>query len=173
MTKKIAGFKNFGPETFEEFSRHQKKLGHQHAWRRRQGLVSMAEYRARIAAKKTTNAPVRRAKEKTWRQANPERMQALIRGWKRRNPEKVRLAKRKDNSASRRRRRAWLMEAQGGRCAYCREKLGREVHIDHVMPLALGGHNRRSNLQLTCPTCNLSKGATHPVVFAQSLGRLI
>lgn len=46
---------------------------------------------------------------------------------------------------------------QGGRCVYCRcdISLGREV--DHIQPIARGGRNDKSNLQLLCKGCNRRK----------------
>lgn len=43
-------------------------------------------------------------------------------------------------------------------------------HLDHIMPLALGGEHKDSNLQILCPSCNLSKHAKHPTKFFESLG---
>lgn len=43
----------------------------------------------------------------------------------------------------------------GFHCAAC--KTTHDLQIDHVMPLALGGDNQLSNLQLLCASCNLSK----------------
>lgn len=62
---------------------------------------------------------------------------------------------------------------QKGRCAYCRAFLGLDFHVDHIVPVALGGTNDPVNLQLACPNCNVAKGATPPAAFAQSLGLLI
>ena len=52
--------------------------------------------------------------------------------------------------------------AQHGRCANkkCRVLLGLLFHVDHVVPLARGGADHLSNMQLLCPTCNRSKGTT-------------
>jgi hypothetical protein len=51
--------------------------------------------------------------------------------------------------------------SQDARCMYCKELLA-AFHIDHKMPLSRGGTNDMENLQLLCPTCNMSKGAkTH------------
>lgn len=36
-----------------------------------------------------------------------------------------------------------------------------------------GGANDKSNIQLLCPHCNLSKGAKHPVDFMQERGMLL
>lgn len=65
-----------------------------------------------------------------------------------------------------------IFTAQGGRCAICKERLTKK-HIDHILPLALGGAHEPRNFQLTCPSCNLSKSGKHPVDFMQSLGFLL
>jgi 5-methylcytosine-specific restriction endonuclease McrA len=65
-----------------------------------------------------------------------------------------------------------IRRLQKNKCAACAERLSK-THIDHVMPLAKGGSNDPSNIQLLCPTCNLRKGAKHPVDFMQQLGRLL
>jgi 5-methylcytosine-specific restriction endonuclease McrA len=89
------------------------------------------------------------------------------------HPDKVRADKRGRKLAKRARTLEILTKAQRGRCAICRCRLGDEVHIDHIMPKALGGSNRRSNLQLTCAPCNLAKGPRHPLDHARSLGLLL
>jgi len=59
---------------------------------------------------------------------------------------------------------------QKGTCFWCHEKVRDTYHVDHVMPVILGGSNGPENLVIACPTCNLSKGAKHPQDFA---GRLL
>lgn len=67
-----------------------------------------------------------------------------------------------------------LMLLQRGCCANCRAALnGLKFHLDHVMPLALGGTNTDDNVQLLCQPCNQTKHAKHPIDFAQSQGRLL
>jgi DNA replicative helicase MCM subunit Mcm2 (Cdc46/Mcm family) len=61
----------------------------------------------------------------------------------------------------------WLHEAlfyrEQGRCTLCGEDLsklvftGAKPNIDHIVPLALGGTNDTTNLQLLCKSCNLRK----------------
>lgn len=41
------------------------------------------------------------------------------------------------------------------------------VHLDHMVPLAAGGSNDPTNFQLTCGTCNTSKGPRTTVIPAQ------
>ena len=62
---------------------------------------------------------------------------------------------------------------QRGRCACCGVKLNGAHHIDHIIPIALGGTNTDDNIQLLCPSCNLRKSAKHPVDYMQSLGYLL
>lgn len=66
-----------------------------------------------------------------------------------------------------------LLLLQKCKCAVCHESLKARYHVDHIMPLALGGDNSPENLQLLCPTCNCSKGARDPVEFMQKNGRLL
>lgn len=69
---------------------------------------------------------------------------------------------------------AEIFKHQRGKCAYCAIDLKRTVrHVDHIVPLVGGGANGRRNLQLLCQRCNQSKGARDPIVFAQSIGRLL
>lgn len=66
-----------------------------------------------------------------------------------------------------------LFKLQRGKCACCGVKIDDVNHLDHVIPVALGGANEDWNMQLLCPPCNLSKGAKHPVDFMQQQGYLI
>ena len=67
-----------------------------------------------------------------------------------------------------------LFKLQRGKCACCHVDLSKKTpHMDHVVPLALGGPNSDENMQLLCKSCNLSKRAKHPVDFMQSRGFLL
>lgn len=68
---------------------------------------------------------------------------------------------------------AKLYRLQRGKCACCRLPLGTDYHLDHKMPIALGGTNADSNMQLLRAVCNLQKGAKHPVDFMRSRGYLL
>jgi 5-methylcytosine-specific restriction endonuclease McrA len=67
---------------------------------------------------------------------------------------------------------AKLLILQRQRCIYCTKKLAK-YHIDHIMPIALGGTNDVDNVQLLCQGCNLRKSSKHPNSFAQELGLLL
>ncbi len=68
---------------------------------------------------------------------------------------------------------AAILAAQKRRCAYCGVGIARGFCVDHIRPLARGGSNWPSNLQLTCKPCNSRKHAKDPVRFAQELGLLL
>ena len=56
--------------------------------------------------------------------------------------------------------RRWLLDQAESKCVAC----GRECcspHIDHKLPVALGGTDEIDNLQVLCAACNLHKGAKH------------
>ena len=112
------------------------------------------------------------------REAHAERLKA----WRKNNPEK---ARERERSKDARRRGAFgklskgiekkLFEQQGGLCVCCKQELGDNYHLDHIMPLALGGTNTDDNVQLLIAKCNLRKSAKHPdewrkILSAESYG---
>lgn len=70
-----------------------------------------------------------------------------------------------------RKHKAYLIEVQGNRCAYCKRDLTDVVsHIDHIVPLAKGGTDDLSNLCAACPECNHAKGNKNLSEFLATLG---
>lgn len=55
--------------------------------------------------------------------------------------------------------RADIIARSRGICAICRGRLGRTIHLDHIVPLSKGGAHCAENLQATHPICNMRKGA--------------
>ena len=66
-----------------------------------------------------------------------------------------------------------LLNKQRGKCAYCRKLIRTKRHADHIVALSEGGSNWISNIQLTCPTCNMRKGRSDAILFAARFGRLL
>jgi 5-methylcytosine-specific restriction endonuclease McrA len=57
----------------------------------------------------------------------------------------------------------YLVKRDGRTCARCKATRGKRyawLHVDHIVPLADGGANDESNLQLLCPDCHKTKTAT-------------
>jgi len=66
------------------------------------------------------------------------------------------------------RRQIYLRE--GGRCFWCNKRiLYDEFHLDHVVPLFIGGPavHRVENLVASCVRCNKHKGARDPIEWAK------
>jgi 5-methylcytosine-specific restriction endonuclease McrA len=112
------------------------------------------------------NRPLLRAKNKLWRTSNRDLVAEIDRNKRARRrgaPGSHTAADIQD-----------ISRMQRGRCAYCKCKLSRvNQHVDHIIALVRGGSNDRSNLQLLCRTCNLSKHARDPIEFVQTRGLLI
>jgi hypothetical protein len=56
--------------------------------------------------------------------------------------------------------RARLEERADGRCEYCRAPQGAcgyRFHLEHIVPIALGGSDADTNRALACASCNLAK----------------
>lgn len=62
---------------------------------------------------------------------------------------------------------------QNWKCAICRCSVRDNYHVDHILPLKLGGAHMPKNIQLLCAPCNLRKSAKHPVAFMQERGFLL
>lgn len=63
-------------------------------------------------------------------------------------------------------------QAQRGKCHWCSIKVGKNYHVDHIVPLARGGSNWPENIVIACPSCNQSKGSKLPHEWPQG-GRLL
>jgi 5-methylcytosine-specific restriction endonuclease McrA len=116
------------------------------------------------AQKRATNAEYREAKRdeinekrRLQRQADPslERRKSATR----------RALKRKNGGELSKDIVQRLLIVQKGLCACCASPLGGFFHLDHVVPLSLGGKNDDANVQLLLPKCNLQKHKSTPEAF--------
>lgn len=144
-----------------------------------------AEYAVDIEARRESqrltamrNPEARKAARRDWYQRNAEKMREYNRAYKKANPDHTR--------AMNQRRRALKAAApgslsaediavitamQGNRCAHCQQK--KKLTVDHIVPLHLGGHHTKTNIQMLCRSCNSKKGHAHPIAFAQREGLLL
>ncbi|MCO7736415.1 HNH endonuclease [Brucella intermedia] len=119
------------------------------------------------AARKFQNTPEGIEARKQWRFDNPDKVREYNRNSK---------AKRKGAEGTHTAEDIRdILTRQKYKCVECgasvRKKSNR--HVDHIMPIALGGTNWPFNLQVLCPSCNLSKHAKHPLEWAREKGRLV
>lgn len=128
---------------------------------------------------RSANPERHKANANAWAAANKDRRRATIAAWAKANPEACRI--KNHNRRARVRENggrlsnglaAKLLKLQRGKCACCGVKLTAN-HLDHRIPVALGGPNEDWNMQLLCPPCNLQKGAKHPIDFMQQRGFLL
>lgn len=139
---------------------------------------------ARVKKWVRENKQKRKIIKDRWLNKNREKHNAGVKRWAEANKDK----KRAHNTNRKARVReadghhnaadiARIFKQQRGKCAYCRIKLGHDYHVDHIKPIAAGGSNWPSNLQLTCgPSgnrCNLRKNDKDPIDFQREHGRLI
>lgn len=143
------------------------------------GVLSIrsADYQRRNPEK------VKAASDK-WNKENKDKNRASEAKWREANPEKRKLICRQSNQNRRAKKKAGggrlsagiverLKVLQQGKCACCGKPLENNFHLDHIMPLALGGKNEDGNVQLLTSTCNQQKHAKHPVDFMQERGFLL
>jgi len=111
---------------------------------------------------------------------------ARVKDWRDRNREKLAEQRRRSNRKWNPIRRSVtatrciseefiqsLLLRQKAKCAVCAGNISSAFHVDHIVPLVLGGPHSEENLQLLCKRCNLSKGGKHPVDFMRSRGFLL
>jgi 5-methylcytosine-specific restriction endonuclease McrA len=125
----------------------------------------LARSRERYAAKKDTIL----AQHKKWRAEHPGYWK---KNWEA-DPDRVRTKNANRRAKSRSAAGEFTQEdvaaqheRQTGKCFYCGTKLNGSWHVDHVVPLVLGGTNHPENIVVACPKCNLAKNAKHPMDFA-------
>lgn len=131
---------------------------------------------ARLAYNVQYQAKTKAQKSAYWHK-NKERFKALAKAKEAALPEEERKRLRRErsirndeNARSRARRAAVpaesidrnaIFERDGGHCCQCRVELNPDNwHLDHIVPLALGGPHIWANVQALCPPCNLRKWAT-------------
>lgn len=117
-------------------------------------------------------------------QKNKERVAASVARRRASDPETFKTAARRYARNRRARKRgsggaiskdleARLLALQRGLCPCCGKPLKDDYHLDHIVPLALGGAHSDENMQLLRSKCNLQKHAMHPIEFMQRKGFLL
>lgn len=158
----------------EERAEYNRRRHAEHPEYRRKYNAEHAEERAEYNRKYRAEHPAELAEYKRkYRAEHPEEEAERDRKYHAEDPEEYAA-----NSRNRRAREANATgthsaadvraqyERQRGICFWCPVKVGDTYHVDHVVPLILGGSNGPENLVIACPTCNHKKHAKHPMDFA-------
>jgi 5-methylcytosine-specific restriction endonuclease McrA len=133
------------------------------------------------------NKDLRNAASKKWNAAHAEKKREIGKRYREKNQQAInekRKQQRKQNpsierikTAMRRARKREnggqlsknivqkLLKKQNNLCNCCSRPLDGNYHLDHIMPLSLGGTNTDDNVQLLLPTCNLQKYNSTPEKF--------
>lgn len=115
------------------------------------------------------NAEYKRERARAYGAQLPEGERARrLREWRRANPEAHRVIAHRRRAAKRSldfgdvtpEAMAAIFAAFDGQCAYCLNESA--THVDHYVPLKLGGLHALDNLVPACTRCNTSKGAKAP-----------
>jgi hypothetical protein len=148
--------------------------------KRRYNAENREKIRAQEVARYARDIVKSRQKVTKWRESNRDKCRTASRNWRMNNleshciSEKNRIARKKNcGGVLSKGLGKKLFDMQRGKCACCGLPLGNDYHLDHVMPLALGGSNTDNNIQLLRKECNLTKSAKHPVDFMQQRGFLL
>jgi len=143
-------------------------------------VANKEKIKASSAAWVKSNKERAKASKAAWREANPERVKAFGMRYEAINPDAHRV--RSSNRRALKRAAggklskglaARLFVLQKGICPCCFEPLGEDYHLDHIVPLSLGGSNTDDNIQLMRARCNLRKGNKHPDAWARERGSSI
>lgn len=139
-----------------------------------------APSRKRVREWQLKNREYVRAQAAQWRIDNAEHIKQLNAAYRENNKERC-LA----HGANRRARKRGaegsvspdiipkLLKLQKGKCPCCGKPLGKDFHLDHIVPLIEGGTNADNNMQLLRKKCNLQKSRKDPVQFMQERGFLL
>ena len=136
---------------------------------RRNNKEKVATYRTKDVVQKYS---------KTRYEKHSQSIKLKVSAYRKKNPEKVRALNQSRRGLKRSGKLSpdiikTLLSKQKGLCVCCRKKLGRDFHLDHIIPLSLGGSNTDENVQLLKAKCNLQKNAKHPVDFMRERGFLL
>lgn len=145
------------------------------AKRRRQYIAHSERIRAYTRAYYTMNKVEILSKRKG-RYINDAEFRAKeinrTREWANNNPQKIKVMNKRSHNLDRAKNYdrvsnlttghiEQMYEDQDGRCFYCGIpilwELNRDIHTDHIVPFAKGGHNTPENVVLACQDCNAQK----------------
>lgn len=169
------------PDSVREANRRSvEKHGHRYRYRKSVRLLFDESYRDAVARRNKEWTQRNRGYIRIYRMArraeNPEYIRNLDREYRKRNRESI-----KANRATRKARLRGAggvvskddilrqVSSQHSMCFWCESEVGDNYHVDHLIPIARGGTNSPDNIVISCPRCNVSRGAKMPDEFREYL----
>jgi 5-methylcytosine-specific restriction endonuclease McrA len=135
-----------------------------------------AEHLEEVRAYSRVYEASHREERQAYRIKHRNQKSAYCAAWQRANPIKVRANVHRYNARKRGNGGSHTAEdvkrqgdSQAWKCWWCGKRCKSKYHVDHLIPLARGGHNGPTNLVIACPKCNCSKNDKLPDEWA---GRL-
>lgn len=176
LFKRCAKCKTEQPKS--EFKGHQKTFDRLDSWcrgcHRADALIRFDSEKARARYQEKRHDPgfkqKRREVYSNWREKHPKRAAESHQRWIDANPERANLIRRNASGRRRARKKAQavgvvdytaILERVGMFCHICKTDIPsmKDLHFDHVIPLAKGGPHSEENILPAHSTCNLRKGA--------------
>jgi len=104
-------------------------------------------------------------RQKLYSEKNPEKCYFYVKTWRENNPESSKIIMINDNSKRRARTKQtdittkYLLELKSktSHCEICGKKLKDNIHLDHIIPLNVGGLHIKSNIRYVHAKCNLQR----------------
>jgi hypothetical protein len=176
-------YSDYAKERREQNPNHRREYNRQYAvqWRERHA-DDLASYQKKWREQNAdTRAQYRQKNKQRSKEysrhhyiTNRERRLEQLKRYNRENPEVhkqvIRRRRARKNGAVQQR---WVVDSSlgvPGLCWWCGTHLDPErTHIDHVMPISLGGPAKPSNEVLACQLCNQRKNRKHPLVWVAEL----
>lgn len=119
-------------------------------------------------------------KQKEYTKENYERISKYKKEWSKTENALFLSRKSKANRRSREKSQGTITKKQlqdlkekTNKCYWCNKKIESIYHFDHYVPISKGGSNTIENIVVSCSSCNLTKNAKDPIIFANSIGRLL
>lgn len=138
---------------YYQAKREQIAIQHSHYYRDHREQIAQRTSRYRNTNRDHVRQYIRQSCER-WRRAHRDNVRAMDH---RRRARK--LASGGTHTATDVKRQG---ESQKWHCWWCGDDCKDKYHVDHMIPLARGGHNGPGNIVIACPHCNLSKNDKLP-----------
>jgi 5-methylcytosine-specific restriction endonuclease McrA len=73
-------------------------------------------------------------------------------------PDDAQIRRERAKARDLRKTRWWQQKTASGICYFCGKKVKfKDLTMDHLLPLARGGHSTKDNIVACCKTCNTKK----------------